>query len=375
MDLCVLSSTRGNRCLLELSGVLDYASAPYVRQLVFRQLDAGAHDIVIEVSRVRVLDAGAIKVVLYLRRRAEQIGAGLRLAGATGTVLSALEITGVAKELHAYDDSGWPVRHRVREPVPLDDLQTLPGHFPAEATELVGRLRGLDPGDPARARARDEVIELCLPMARRLARRYGATEPVSDLTQVAALGLVKAVDGFDSERGIDFGAYATPTIVGEIKRYFRDRTSGVRVPRRLQELRLRVNAARDELVQALQRSPTVSDLAVHLGEPEEAIIEVVAAGQAYRPLSLEAPAAGAADDSTLGETVGGDAPEYDLIDHRESLRRVIARLPAREQRILSLRFYGNHTQSEIAQQVGLSQMHVSRLLAHSLAFLRRHLDA
>jgi RNA polymerase sigma-70 factor (sigma-B/F/G subfamily) len=375
MDLGVLASTRGKRCLLEVSGVLDFASAPYVRQLVFRQLDAGAHEVVVDVSKVRLLDAASIKMLQYLRRRAEQRGAEMRLAAADGVVLSALEIVGAAKELGAYDDAGWPMAWRRREPVALDELQPLPGHFPAEATELAGRLRDLDPDDPARARARDELIELCLPRARRLARRYGATEPLSDLMQVAALGLIKAVDGFDATRGVDFGAYATPTIAGEIKRYFRDRTTGMRVPRRLQELRLRVNAARDELVQVLQRPPTVADLAAHLGETEEAIVEVIAAGQAYRPLSLEAPASGRDTDTTIGESLGADTPEYDLVEHRETLRRLIARLPAREQRILSLRYYGNHTQSEIAEQVGLSQMHVSRLLAHSLAFLRRHLAA
>jgi RNA polymerase sigma-B factor len=135
-----------------------------------------------------------------------------------------------------------------------------------------------------------------------------------------------------------------------------------------------VNHARDELTQKLGRSPTVPDIAGHTDLAEEQVIEAVGAAQAYRPLSLDVPTPGMDDDSTMLDTLGGESPEFGLVEYRESLKRVIARLPEREQRILSMRFYGNLSQLEIAKQVGLSQMHVSRLLAHALDFLRRHLQ-
>jgi RNA polymerase sigma-70 factor (sigma-B/F/G subfamily) len=375
MDLVMTLSTRRDESLLELTGVLDYGSVPYLRQVVFERLDAGSREIVLEVSRLRLIDAAAIKVVLYLQRRAGQLDRELRLAGATGTVLTALEIAGVAKQVGAYDEVDWPPAGRQRRPVALDELRISAGHWPAETTELLGRLHALDPADPRRRRVRDEVIEACLPTARQLARRYGgAGEPFADLVQVAALGLVKAVDGFDPTRGIEFGAYATPTIAGEIKRHFRDRTWGVRLPRRLQDLRLRVNQARDDLTQRLGRSPTVADLAAHLDAGEEEIVEVLGSGHAYRPVSLDTPTHTADESTTIGDTIGGEPAEYNLVEFREALRVLIERLPEREQRILALRFYGNLTQTEIAERVGMSQMHVSRLLTHALSFLRRRLD-
>jgi RNA polymerase sigma-70 factor (sigma-B/F/G subfamily) len=184
---------------------------------------------------------------------------------------------------------------------------------------------------------------------------------------------VKAVDGFDPTLGFEFATYATPTVLGEIKRHFRDRTSGIRMPRRLQELRLSVNKSHDELTQQLGRSPTTADLAVHLDVAEEQIIEMIGACNGHRPLSLEAPVGGLDDDTTLTQVIGDDDPELGLVEDRQSLRVLMARLPRRERQILSLRFYGNLSQSQIAEQVGLSQMHVSRLLRHSLEFLRRRM--
>lgn len=372
MDLTVAVSGRRGECLVELTGVLDYASVPYLRQVLFDLFDAGEHDITVDVSRLRLLDAASIKVLLYLQRRAEQLIGDLRLTDASGTVLTALEIAGVAKQLHAYDELDWPVEQRDRRPVRLDELHLSQGHWPAEATELLDRLHAMAPDDPARPPARAAVIELCLPMARRLARRFGSTgEPLNDLVQVASLALVKAVDGFDTSRGVEFGTYATPTILGALKRHFRDRTWGIRLPRRLQELRLAINVAREELAQTLGRSPTLADLAAHLGVAEEQVIELVGAAYAHRPLSLDTPPGG---ETTLLDLVGADDPGFGMVEFRESVRRMVTRLPEREQRILSLRFYGNHTQAEIAEQVGLSQMHVSRLLHHSLTFLRRRLN-
>jgi RNA polymerase sigma-70 factor (sigma-B/F/G subfamily) len=372
MDLRIMLSTRRDESLVELAGVLDYASAPYFRQVVFGLFDDGRHRITVDVARLRLLDAASIKILLYLHRRGEQLGTDLRMTGATGTVLAALEITGIAKTFHAYDELDWPEAARDREVVDLDELHLTRGHWPAEATELLNRFHAMAPDDPARRSARDRIIELCLPGARRLARRFaGASEPLNDLVQVASLGLVKAVDGFDAGRGVEFGTYATPTIVGEIKRYFRDRTWGIRLPRRLQELRLTVNKARDDLTQTLGRSPTVADLAADLDVTEEEIIEVIGAASAYRPASLDTPVG--TDDATLVDDLGAEEPEFGMVDYREALRTLMTRLPEREREILSLRFYGNRTQAEIAEEVGLSQMHVSRLLRHSLDFLRRRL--
>jgi RNA polymerase sigma-70 factor (sigma-B/F/G subfamily) len=373
VNLTVAVSTRHDETLVELTGVLDYASVPYLRQTVFGLFDDGDRAITVEVSGLRLLDAASIRVLLYLRNRAEHLGGDLRVAGAAGRVLTALEISGVAKRLGAYDEVDWPLAHRQRRPVSLDDLHVPHGQWPPGVTELLSDLGSMEPGDPGRDRLRTGIIELCLPGAHRLARRYGGfADAGGDLLQVAALGLIKAVDGFDPDLGVEFGAYATPTIVGELRRHFRDRTWGIRVPRRLQELRLAVNKVRDELAQTLGRSPTVADLAQHLAVDEEQIIEMLGAGSAYRPLSLDMPA----DEDggmTLLDALGADPPEFGMVEVRESLRVAMARLPERQQRILSLRFYGNLTQAEIAEQVGLSQMHVSRQLTQSLALLRRRL--
>jgi RNA polymerase sigma-70 factor (sigma-B/F/G subfamily) len=375
LDLTIAQSSRRDQDLIEVTGVLDYASLPYLRHVVFELLDAQRLHITIDVSGLRILDAASINVLLYLRERFRQLGGDLQLTDATGAVLTALEITGVAKQLGAYTACDWPLTQRQRLIVDLDSLRLSHGQWPAGATELLTELHAMEPDDPARRRARDEIIEMCLPTAHRLARRYGSVgELAADLAQVAALGLIKAVDGFDPARGFEFPTYATPTVLGEIKRHFRDRTSGIRMPRRLQELRISVNNARDELTQKLGRTPTVADLAAHLDVSEEQIIEMFAACHGHRPLSLDLPAAGADDDTALVDVVGDDDPEFGLVEHRQSLRVLMARLPERERQILNLRFYGNLSQSQIAEQVGLSQMHVSRLLRHSLEFLRRRLS-
>ncbi|MEU0557597.1 SigB/SigF/SigG family RNA polymerase sigma factor [Dactylosporangium sp. NPDC006015] len=374
MELTIALSSRDDEDLVELTGILDYASVPYLRHVVFELLDDHRRQIVVGVSGLRLLDAASIKLFLYLQSRAEQLGGDLRLAEAGGTVLATLEVTGVAKQLGVYDELAWPVHRRQREPVDLGGMRVGHGEWPANATELLMRLHELDPTDPVRRRARDDVIELCLPAAHRLARRYsGGGSPTADLTQVAALGLVKAVDGFNPAHGVEFGAYATPTVLGEIKRYFRDRSNGIRMPRRLQELRLSVNRVSDQLTQLCGHWPTVADLAAHLGADEEEIVEMIGACNGHQPLSLDLPSAGIEDDTTLMDIVGAEDPAYDLVEHRESLRVLVAQLPEREQRILSLRFYGNLPQGQIAALVGLSQMHVSRLLRQSLSTLHRRL--
>src|SRR5205809_7331702 len=209
-----------------------------------------------------------------------------------------------------------------------------------------------------------------VPLAEYLARRFrNRGEPLDDLVQVANLGLIKSVDGYDVSRGAAFTSYAIPMIVGELKRHFRDKGWDVRVPRRLQELRLEITKATSDLAQQLGRSPTIADIATHLGVTEEEVIEGLDSGHASRALSLQAPVAGEAPSTELVDLIGGLDPDMENVEDREALRPLIARLPQREQRIIAMRFFGNMTQSQIAAQLSISQMHVSRLLSHALGVL------
>ncbi|MER7888517.1 SigB/SigF/SigG family RNA polymerase sigma factor [Micromonospora sp. NPDC094482] len=232
----------------------------------------------------------------------------------------------------------------------------------------------LPAGHPSRPAMRDKAIEAWLPLANHLARRYsGRGEPSDDLVQTAAIGLIKAIDKFDPSRGVDFAGYAIPTIVGELKRHFRDRTWDIRVPRRLQELRLQISDANSTLLQTLGRSPTVADIAAHLQITEEEVLEGLEGARAYNAVSLSTPTGDGERATELGDMLGGEDAEYALAELRVSLGPALATLDEREQKILILRFYGNLTQSEIATQVGVSQMHVSRLLARALVKLRGQL--
>ena len=220
---------------------------------------------------------------------------------------------------------------------------------------------------------REELVNAHLGLAEYLARRFvNRGEPLDDLVQVASIGLVKAVDRFDPERAVEFSTYATHTIVGELKRHFRDKGWAVRAPRRLQELYLRLGQVVAELSQELGRSPTVAELSKELGCSEEEVLEAMEAGQAYRFASLDAPAPGPDDEgsATLASQLGEDDQTLATAEDRAALSPLLSTLPAREQRILYLRFFQGLTQSEIATQLGISQMHVSRLLARSLSLLR-----
>jgi RNA polymerase sigma-B factor len=225
--------------------------------------------------------------------------------------------------------------------------------------------------DPA---LRDEAIEAWLPLARHLAARYtGRGEPTDDLVQTATIGLIKAVDRYDPERGVDFAAFAIPTVLGEIKRHFRDRTWSIRVPRRLQEMRLRISQASGELTQTLGRSPTVTDLAAHLKVTEEEVLEGLEGAQAYSATSLSTPV-GPEGVLELGDTLGAEDDDLRLAELRIALGPAMAALADRDRRILAMRFFGNLTQSEIAEQMGISQMHVSRLIARALRTLRGFME-
>jgi RNA polymerase sigma-B factor len=244
----------------------------------------------------------------------------------------------------------------------------------ARAREMFVRLAAMPEDDPGRARLRDELVEAHLPLVEYLARRFrNRGEPLDDLIQVATIGLIKSVDRFDLERGVEFSTYATPTIVGEIKRHFRDKGWAIRVPRRLQELKLSLTKATSELSQKNGRSPTVAELAKHLQMTEEEILEGLESANAYSAVSLDAPDGGDDDSPAVADSLGIMDDSLEGVEYRESLKPLLEKLPPREKRILLLRFFGNMTQSQIAAELGISQMHVSRLLARTLAQLREGL--
>ena len=225
---------------------------------------------------------------------------------------------------------------------------------------------------------RDHLIEAHIGLAEFLARRFtNRGETLDDLTQVASLGLVKAVDRYDPERGVEFSTYATHTIVGELKRHFRDKGWAVRAPRRMQELYLRLSKVIGTLSQELGRSPTIQELATETQVSEEDVLEALEAGQAYRFASLDAPGGGSGDDdsdSTMGSMLGSEDAALADAERRAALAPLLSKLAPREQMILHLRFFEGLTQSEIATRLGISQMHVSRLLARSLAEMRAAAD-
>ncbi|WP_433718664.1 SigB/SigF/SigG family RNA polymerase sigma factor [Actinoplanes sp. CA-051413] len=220
-----------------------------------------------------------------------------------------------------------------------------------------------------REQLREEFVALCLPFAGRMARRYrGRGEALEDLEQVARLGLVKAIDRYDPQRG-SFTAYAVITISGEIKRHFRDRTWGVHVPRRVQDLSLEVGHATMVLTTELSRRPSAAELAAHLRLPESAVLEALESSAGYSPASLNAPA-GVDGSAEFGDLIGGADAELEAIDDKITVAGLLLRLPSRERQMLAMRFYGNRTQAEIAAELGISQMHVSRLLSRALGWLR-----
>jgi RNA polymerase sigma-B factor len=211
-----------------------------------------------------------------------------------------------------------------------------------------------------------------LPLVEYLARRFaGRGEPLDDLVQVGTLGLIKAVDRFDLDREVEFSTYATPTVVGEIKRHFRDKGWTIRVPRRLQELRAAISAATADLTQDLGRSPTVRELAARLRVDEEEVLDGLESANAYAAMSLDTSSS--EDVPSVADTLGVEDEALTGVENRESLKPLLDTLPDREKRLLALRFFQNMTQSQIATELGISQMHVSRLLSRTLATLRESL--
>jgi RNA polymerase sigma-B factor len=221
-------------------------------------------------------------------------------------------------------------------------------------------------------RAREELVERFLPLARNLARRYaGAREPFDDLLQVASLGLVKAIDRFDIDRGAAFSSFAVPTILGELKRYFRDLGWSVHVPRGAQEQALKVQEAQERLTTKTGRPPTVNELAEYLEFSIEEVLDALETAAAQHSASLDAPREDGDEDSgTLVDVFGEDDPRYELVDETVTISEAARKLTARERKVLALRFVRDLTQTQIAQEIGVSQMQVSRILRRALGELR-----
>ncbi|WP_236568090.1 MULTISPECIES: SigB/SigF/SigG family RNA polymerase sigma factor [unclassified Nocardiopsis] len=260
-----------------------------------------------------------------------------------------------------------------------DNLPVIPRpRQPAEevsAEQLLSELKELDEDDPRADGLRERVVVLYQPLINKIARRYGGRgEPLEDLKQTAMVGLVKAVRGYDPDRGKPFISYLLPTVTGEIKRHFRDHTWAVRVPRRHQENRVKLRRITGEFQQKNARTPTIAELAEEMGLPESEISELTQVSESYRSLSLDAPDSSDSDGqegARLEDHLGSEDAALERVVERESIKPALARLPERERMILLLRFFGDHTQSEIADRLGYSQMHVSRLLAGVLEQLRK----
>jgi RNA polymerase sigma-B factor len=268
-----------------------------------------------------------------------------------------------------------------RVPDPLDGLPEIPpfdevGAVDARALSktLFARLESLEEGTHDHAYVRNTLVELNLALVKFAASRFRSrSEPMEDIIQVGTIGLIKAIDRFELSRGVEFPTFAMPTIVGEIKRFFRDTSWSVRVPRRLQELRLDLARAGDELAQQLDRAPTVAELADRLDLSKDEVVEGMAASNAYTASSLDAQPEEDDSEGALSDRIGYEDHGIEGIEYVESLKPLIAELPPRDRQILSLRFVANLTQSEIGEELGISQMHVSRLLSRTLQRLRKGL--
>jgi RNA polymerase sigma-B factor len=222
--------------------------------------------------------------------------------------------------------------------------------------------------------AREELIERYMSLVRSLARRYSYRgEQLDDLVQIGAIGLIKAIDRFNLDRGVELTTYATPNIIGEIKRHFRDKGWSVRVPRGLQELNVQISKLIEQLTVQLGRSPTIPELAEAAGVEEEAVLEALESGRAYSSVSLSTGASDEEGELDPLESLGSEDHEFEISEDRAVLAPGFKVLDARERKILHLRFFSGLTQSQIADQIGISQMHVSRLIRRSLEKIRQEI--
>jgi RNA polymerase sigma-B factor len=361
LPLTLRVQDRRSAVVVEARGVVDFTTAPLLRA-VLTHLVKDDRSVVLDLAQVTLLDGHSVGMLVATARLASRHRNTFCAQHATGRVLRVMEIVGVTKLLEQPDEqvelSRQPATDRTVEVV-LGARQ----HHAKDETQ--------------REALRQLAIYSAQGLAIGLARRYrGRGEPLEDLTQVATLGLIKAVDGFDADHGAAFTSYAVPTIIGEIRRYFRDKGWQIRVPRWIQEIGLELIDAGEVLSQRLGHSPTLQELAAYLGATEDQVLEAIDAMHAYRPASLSAPANGNGNGDTaleLADRIGALDRRLELVDDRESLRPLLAALPDRQRRIIALRFYGNLTQAQIAAKIGVSQMHVSRLLSDALRQLREGL--
>ena len=246
----------------------------------------------------------------------------------------------------------------------------------ADVPDLFRQLATLEEGSAAFQRQRDSIVNRCLPLADHIARRFdGRGEPHDDLVQVARVGLVNAVIRFNVDAGSDFVSFAVPTIMGEVRRHFRDNSWSVKVPRRLKELHLQLGAATAELSQRLGRAPTPTELAELLDMDRAEVVEGLVAGSSYNTLSIDSGGGSGNEDApAIADTLGDVDATLDQIENREALRPLLDSLPDRERAVVVLRFFESLTQTQIAERIGVSQMHVSRLLARALTRLRDQLE-
>jgi RNA polymerase sigma-B factor len=244
----------------------------------------------------------------------------------------------------------------------------------ADVLDMFRRLTTLDEESIEYRRQRDMIVERCLPLADHIARRFNNRgEPLEDLLQVARVGLINAVNRFDAEKGAGFVGFAVPTIMGEVRRYFRDHGWSVQVPRRFKELSSQLNRAREQLSQQLGRAPTAAEIASHLGLDRDLVVQAQVASSAYSTWSTDAPAVAGGDGGgrSISDSFGSFDANLEKVLDIETVRPLLEALPEREQTVLRLRFFENMTQTQIAERLGISQMHVSRLLARSLTELRQ----
>jgi len=358
----VETSTVGVWRVVTAAGELDPAAVPVLSGVLSDLIRAGAGGVVVDLSGVSLLSCACVNVLVRAAERARRSGVPLRVVGARATAQRVLRITGATVELSVNVDAS--------------GRQPASGEVAAEAVEAILAARAaLCEADERRDVLREQAVRTCLPLAARLAAGYRRPHEGGDeLTQIAVVGLLKAVDRFDPHRGSGFLGFAFPTILGEIRRYFRDQTWGVHVPRHLQELRLAMNQAAGAMAQTLGREPTTAELADRLDEPVEDVRESMVAAQGYGPASLSQPV-GAGGTLVLGDLIGGPDEDLGRVEYHETLVPLMAALPDPERKALTYRFFGNMTQVQIGEILGVSQVHVSRLLTRALARLRAELLA
>jgi len=355
--------------VVTLAGRLSALRAPAVGDEIVAAAAEGTA-VVVDLSSVDLIDASIARTLRTALARCERHGVRATIAGATGQPLEVLEVLGIAKDIGAYRSLTEAVE-AVTDPT--GEASGGSQSIEVQVHRLVTEARRLPVGDPRRRTLEDRAVQAALPLARTMALRYRQRgEPLEDLVQVAALGVVRSVYDYDPDRGSGFLAYAVPTILGELRRHFRDHGWTVRPPRRLQELRPAIAEAVSDLAQRLGREPSRAEVARWLGVEPADVERVLLSEAGLHPLSLDAPTA-TASEQALYDVLGGMDPEIERAELRAALAPLVAALPPMHRRVLALRFGADLTQQEIANRLGTSQMNVSRILAGLMSRFRRAL--